>query len=118
MIAQKENCKQLIDFLINRWKSITNFAAVEKVYVASYQFAKANDLPIPQPLLIAVPKACRQIEIIKQRIIEILPETYFIDYNYEAPAPLDPNDWIEMFIADNHQCIAKVEAVIKRMQIT
>lgn len=118
MIAQKENCKQLIDFLINRWRFIINFAAVEKVYIASYQFAKANDLPIPQLPLISMLKACRQIEVIKQHIIEILPETHFIDYNYEAPAPLNPNDWIEMFIADHHQCIAKIETVVKKMKIT
>lgn len=118
MIAQKENCKQLIDFLITRWRLITGFAAVERVYVSSCQFAKANGLPTPQPPPIAIPKACLQIEVIKQRIIEILPETHFIDYNYEAPAPLNPDDWIEMFITDHHQCIAKVEEVVKKMQIT
>lgn len=118
MIAQKENCKQLIDFLINRWRLITNFAAIEKVYIASCQFAEANNLPIPQPSPIIIPKACRQIEVIKHRIIETLPEAHFIDYNYEAPAPLNPDTWVEMFIADHHQCISKVEAVVEKMQIT
>lgn len=118
MITSKENCKQLINFLTDRWRFITIFAAVERVYIASYHFAKANGLPIPQPPLIAIPKACRQIEVIKQRIIEILPEAHFIDYIFEAQAPLEPNDWIEMFVADHHQCITKVEDVIKKMQTT
>lgn len=118
MITDQDDRKQLIDFLIRRWKIITNFAAIERVYIASYQFAKTNNLPIPKPPIITVPHACRQIEILKQRIVEILPEAHFIDYNYEAQAPLDPEDWVEMFIADHNQCISKVEDVIKKMQLT
>lgn len=117
MIIQKENRKQLIDFLINRWKIIINFAALEKLYIASYHFSKVNNLPIPKVPSTYIPKACRQIEIIKQFIIKILPEAHFIDYSYETQAPLDPNDFVEMYIADHHQCITKVEEVIKRMKI-
>lgn len=118
MIAPKEDRKQLINFLIYRWRLITNFAAIERVFVAHYQYAKDNNLSTPQIPSIAIPQACRQIEIIKQRIIEILPETHFIDYTYESQAPLDPNDFVEMYIADHHQCISKVEEVMKRIQIT
>ena len=117
MISSKENRKQLINFLINRWKSIINFASVEKIYVASCSFAKANNLPVPKMPLIFIPQACRQIEIIKKYIIKILPETHFIDYDYETQAPLDPDDFVEMYVADHHQCIAKVEEIIKRMKI-
>jgi len=67
--------------------------------------------------LVTIPHACRQIEIIKQHIIEILPETLFIDYVYKAQAPLDPDDFVEVYIADHHQCITKVEEVMKRMRI-
>ncbi len=118
MIASQATRKQLIDFLISRWQLITSYAAMEKVYIAQYKFAKSNDMPIPNPPILAVPYACRQIEIIKQHIIKILPETHFIDYTFEPPAPLEPNDWIEIFIADNHQCIGKVKEVIKKMQST
>lgn len=126
MIAPKENCKQLIDFLICRWRMMIDFATVERIHNALCQHAEKNNLPIPKTpmvqlpngMCITVPQACHQITIIKHRIIEILPEARFIDYNYEAPAPLDPNDFAEMFVADHHQCIAKVEEVIKRIQIT
>lgn len=118
MITNDNNRKQLIDFLIYRWQSIINSAAVEKVYIASYNFAEANNLPIPQAPYFTIPQACRQIEIIKQHIIQILPEANFINYNYEAPAPLNPNDFVEVFIADHNQCISKIKNVVKRMQIT
>ncbi len=117
MITDTNNCKQLIDFLIRRWRLLANFAAIERVFVASCQFTEENNLPLPQTPSITIPKACHQIEIIKQRIIEILPEVSFIDYNYEAQAPLGPNDFMEVFIADHYQCIDKVEAVIEKMQI-
>ena len=117
MISSKENRKQLIDFLINRWKVIIIFSAVEKVYIASCSFAKANNLPIPKAPPICIPQACRQIKIIKKHIIKILPKAHFIDYDYEAQVPLDPNDFVEMYIADHNQCITKVEELVKRTKI-
>ena len=118
MIVNDNNKKQLIDFFINRWKLIINFAAIERVYIASCHLAKTKGIPIPEMTYITIPQACRQIEIIKQHIIKILPEASFINYNYEAQAPLDPNDFVEVFIADHNQCIEKVEAVIEKLQIT
>lgn len=112
-----ENRKQLIGFLMNRWKLITDFAAIEKVYITAYKHAEFYGEPMPDPPIIAVPQACRQIEIIKQYIIKLLPEARFIDYTFEAQAPLDPKDFAEIFVADHHQCISKVEEVIERTQL-
>lgn len=117
MLINENNRKQLIDFLINRWKLITGFAAMERVYNASYSFAKKNGMDIPQPPPCTIPHACLQIQVLKHRIIEILPEAHFIDYDYEAQAPLDPNDWVELFIADHEQCINKVQDIIEKMQV-
>lgn len=117
MTANHNNRKQLIDFLINRWQLITGFAALERVYIATCDFAKTNGTPIPEAPSFTIPLACRQIEVIKHRIIEILPEANFIDYNYEAQAPLDPHDFVEVYVADHQQCISKVEEVVNRMKI-
>lgn len=118
MLADRNNCKQLIDFLIDRWRTIVGCAAAERVCIASLAFAKANNLPTPQTPTIIIPKPCRQIEIIKQRIIEILPETKFIDYTFELPSPLDPEDFVEIYLSDHEICIGKVEEVVEKMQIT
>jgi len=118
MVVDHSNRKQLVEFLLNRWLFVMGGAAVERVFVATYQFAKNNNLPLPQVPPISIPQACRQIEVIKHRIIEILPEAKFIDYDFEAQAPLDPNDFVEVFIADHQQCIGKVRDVIKKMKIT
>lgn len=111
------NDKQLINFLIQRWKLLTIFAASERIYAASCHFAKKEGMPIPESPSFAIPKACLQIEIIKQRIIEILPDVSFIDYTFETQAPLKPNDFAELYIADHHQCMSKVESVMEKMKI-
>lgn len=118
MIAHKEKRKQLLDFLIIRWKLIIKPAAGEKIYAAAFVFTIENNLPEPKKPDIIIPQACLQIKIIKQHIVKILPEAHFIEYDYEPPIPLNPNDFAEIYIADNHQCIAKIEALIKEMQIT
>lgn len=117
MITSKTNRKQLIDFLIHRWRLIVDFAALERVFTAHYQYAKDNNLLPPQAPLVVIPQACRQIEIIKQRIMEILPEAHFINYTYEAPVPLNLGDFVEMYISDHHQCISKVKETMERLHI-
>ena len=117
MIINDDNRRQLLDFLIQRWQLIMHFAALERVYVASCKFAAKNNIPIPQRPVIMVPQASRQITIIKRHIISILPETKFINYSFESQAPLDPEDFVEIFIADHNQCIGKVMEVIKKMKI-
>lgn len=117
MIINNHNRKQLIDFLIQRWQLIIHFAALERVYMASCTFAANNNIPIPQKPIVMIPQACRQIKIIKQHIVSILPEAKFIDYSFEAQAPLDPKDFMEIFVADHYQCVEKVMEVMKKMQI-
>lgn len=118
MISTPTNKKQLIHFLLERWKNIIGFAAIERVFIATSQHAKANNQSPPEMPLPVICLPCRQIAIIKSRIIEILPEARFIDYEYEAPAPLNTTDFVEVYIADHQQCIEKVCTVIETLQIT
>lgn len=113
MIIDSSNSKQLIDFLLLRWQNIIGLAALERIYKASCLFAKEHNQPMPVSPPTIISKPCRQIEIIKHHIIEILPEADIIDYEYEAPAPLNYNDFLEVFTADHRQCINKVRAIAK-----
>jgi len=118
LLAQNSNPKLLLDFLISRWLLISGIAAMEKVYIASHKFASENDYPLPVKSPIIESQPCLQIEIIKQHIIEILPEAKFIDYVYEPQAPLDPEDFVEIYIEDHKQCADKVQSLMNRIQIT
>lgn len=117
MIVTKENRKELLDFLIRRWRTMAYLAAVERVYFATCEYAKAHDMPLPDMPLPVAAKPCRQIEIIKMHIMAIVPETHFIDYSYESPVPLGPNDFIEVYVYDHKQCIDKVHQVMDRLRI-
>lgn len=117
MIVTKKNRRQLLDFLLFRWKTRTTFAAIEKVYLAATEFAKANGMKPPIKHLSIGVLPCRQIAVIKQLIVCILPEAKFIDYDYESQAPLNPDDFVEMFIEDHNQCITKVETLMDKLKI-
>ncbi len=117
MIVTKKNRRQLLDFLLLRWKTRTTFAAIEKVYVAAEEFAKANNMQYPLRHMNIGVLPCRQISVIKRLIMCILPEAKFIDYEYESTAPLNPEDFMEMFIEDHNQCIAKVKSLMEKLKI-
>jgi hypothetical protein len=96
---------------------MATFAAVERVYFATCEYAKAHNMPLPDMPRPTTAKPCRQIEIIKLHIMSIVPETHFIDYTYEAPVPLNPNDFIEVYVEDHKQCIDKVYEVMDKLRI-
>ncbi len=118
MIIKQKNRKQLITFLLQRWYSIIGFSATEKVYYATCRNAREKKINPPTMPITAMAQPSRQIEIIKQKIIELLPEARYIDYTYEAPAPLNPNDFVEVFAEDHVQCINKICETMKKMHIT
>jgi len=118
MIFSNEKRKELMDFLIRRWRIMIDLAAQERVYAATYEYAKNNNIPLPPKPFVLSSLPCRQITMIKNTIIQMLPETHFINYEYEPPAPLDPKDFIEIYVAEHYQCVDKVETVMKKMQVT
>ena len=117
MLIPKTNKRALLEFLLHRWKLLSGIAALERVHVAQIQFAKQNNLPPPTQPQITVSQPCKQIDIIKKKIIATLPETHFIDYSYESPTQLDPKDFVEIFIGEQQQCIEKIEALMSKMKI-
>ena len=118
MIVTKKNRKQLLDFLLTRWETRTTFAAIEKVYIAANEFAKTNGMNPPVKHLNIGVLPGHQIAVIKQLILNILPEASFINYEYESQAPLNPEDFMEMYIDDHKQCISKVRSLMSRLKIT
>lgn len=117
VIVTKKNRKQLLDFLLARWSTRATFAAIEKVYISATEFAETNDMKVPLKTLNIGVLPIRQIEVIKQLVLCILPEAGFINYDYESQAPLNPNDFMEMYIEDHKQCISKVKSLMEKLKI-
>jgi len=118
MLIAPSNKRDLLNFLINRWKYISGLAAIERVYIASCNHAKENNLPKPEEPIFINTHPCLQITIIKQYIVDILPEAKFIQYDYRAPFPLDPSDFVELYLAEQTQCIDKVTALMEKLRIS
>lgn len=111
MLITKNKRKSILNFLLRRWQILTPLAAIEQV-LTTYP----NNAEEPIVKIIAAEPG-KQIAIIKQYIIYILPEASFINYDYESPCPLNPNDFMELYSNEQSQCISKVQTIIKKLRI-
>jgi len=110
--------REWVSFLTNRWLALTELAAIERVYkVMVEQAQKHGELPPSQPVTLLI-QPCRQIDIIKRYIIEALPQASFIDYTFEAQAPLKPDDFAEIYMREQLQCVEKVRRLMDKMHIS
>lgn len=110
--------KEVLHFLLYRWKTLSGYAALEKIYCDHSETASKFGIDIPPSVENASSiKAVKQIDLIKQTIVTILPETSFIITNYEAPSELQPKDFAELYI--NHQdiCLQRVKDLIIKNSI-
>lgn len=78
--------------------------------------AKARGEPLPIPPTF-IDKPCRQIDMIKRHIIKTLPDAKFIDYVFEVQVPLSPSDFVEIYVGEQIQCVAKVRELVSRIDI-
>ena len=98
--------------------NIVAASSAEIIHANACRIAEDNELTIPDIPVIAICRPSRQIDIIKHRIVEILPEANFIKYSYEPPAPLSPPDFIEIYAREHIQCAGKVQTLIEKLNIT
>lgn len=83
---------------------------VNQISIADGSGSVINEL-LAREFLEAKPN--EQIDIIKNRIIELLPKASFISGQYSSPLKLTPDDYVELFIS--HQLISmdKVNELIE-----
>jgi len=107
--------KLLLDMLLLRWKALSQYGAIERLHRAVMEQTGEQDILFDSDVIKAKP--VDQIELIKSKIIEILPETSFIKPTYEAPAELRPEDFMQMYVDHQELCINKVKDLMKKMRI-
>ena len=122
MLIQRDRKKKLINFLLDRWSQLTDAAAISRINIIFDTLAQENKLPISQKSSeiqnIIDCKPEKQINILKKFIIKIIPKAKFINYQFEAQAPLALSDFVEIYIADHQQCITKVHELIDQLKIS
>lgn len=108
---------QCINLLLLKWKQSIPLAAAQRSVLEDIKYAKENNLPIPimnqefiqeQPIL--------RINMIKRRIIEMIPELYWIMEDYNLPIELNSDDLIELYISHNTLMISKIKTFIRSRQ--
>ncbi len=114
MIIKKKNNKKFLELLLFRWKILSCFGAMEIVHKEQVKLSKKHSIEMSLVTKILKSTPTAQINIIKGIIITIVPEAQFINTPYEAPAKLQPDDFVELYL--NHQNIC-IERVRKLMEI-
>lgn len=111
--TQPRNCRAVINLLLTRWLILHQYAAVEKL-----QTRKSAQ---PTSALIGFNfeqgKPVLQIEIIKLKIIELLPEAAFISPDFQDETDLTQEDFIEMYIEHQALAVQKVRKLLDTLGI-
>ncbi len=95
--------RDIIHFLLHRWQALSGYSALEIIQDSQREIAKQCGINLTDHNEMQRLKPTKQIELIKQQILKILPEASFITKPYEPPAELQPPDFVELYI--NHQRI-------------
>lgn len=108
------NCKAVINLLLTRWLVLHQYAALEKLQARK----SAQPTNMLSGFNFAQGKPVLQIEIIKFKIIELLPEATFIFPEFQDEMDLAQDDFLEIYMEHQALAIKKVRELLKTLEIT
>ncbi|KKN09508.1 hypothetical protein LCGC14_1045930 [marine sediment metagenome] len=111
--TQPRNCGAVINLLLIRWSILYQYAALEKLQTRK----SAQPTNILAEFNFAQGKPVLQIEIIKLKIIELLPEASFIFPEFQDEADLAQDDFLEIYLEHQMLAIKKVREVLDTLGI-
>lgn len=112
--TQPRNCRAVINLLLTRWLVLHQYAALEKLQTRKSSQPKG----ILSEFNFAQGKPVLQIEIIKLKIIEILPEAAFIFPEFNDETDLTQDDFMEIFMEHQVLAIQKIRKLLDNLGIT
>ncbi len=111
--TQPRNCRAIINLLLTRWLILHQYAAIEKL-----QTRKSTQ---PTSMLVkfnfSQGKPVLQIEIIKLKIMELLPEASFIFPEFQDETDLAQDDFLEIYMEHQILAIKKIRALLDTLGI-
>ena len=105
---------QRVEMLLYRWAILAQWAALQEIY--TYASDDENDL-IPPPIDAIKTEPLKQIEIIKDLIIKMVPKTKFIKPKFEFAPDLPVEDFVELYIKHQNISIKKTIETIRKLEI-
>jgi len=113
----RPKCRAIVSWLLFRWNILFYHSAIEKLQIKSMP----SDIKEAWPNLIIIDfgnnKPSLQIEIVKNKIVNLIPEAVFILPGFEDDTDLSPEDFIEMYIDHQKLSIQKVRELMKKLGI-
>lgn len=111
---QPKNCRAVINLLLTRWLVLHHFAALEKLQTRK----STQPTSMLSELNFAEGKPVLQIEILKLKIIELLPEAAFIFPEFNDETDLAQDDFMEIYMEHQTLAIEKVRKLLNTLEIT
>jgi len=109
--------RPFIEMLLTRWDMLAAFGATEKIYNSTENEPEIRAL-LDQMFAHAIrPGSMEEMRLIKNKIVEILPEAGFVVPDYEAPQELDSEDYVQLYMAHQRISIDKVGQLMREMKI-
>lgn len=105
---------KVINLLLYRWEMLSQWGALHQLFLGTVKQAKAVGTQTPTVPDIVKTKPSKQINIIKYKIIELLPQAKFIKPDYEFDENLSAEDFIELYIKHQKMCIKKVQQLMEK----
>jgi len=100
--------KQLIKFLLFKWKSLIPYASIQRTFLENYLINKETLHPFDfshfNPIV--------EIDILKNKIIENCPKLNWIKNECELPKNLSDDDWAEIYARYNYMIIEKIKKIV------
>lgn len=111
--TQPRNCRAVVNLLLTRWLVLHQYAALEKLQTrkSTQPTNMLNEFNFAQG------KPVLQIEIIKLKIIELLPEAVFIFPEFQDETDLAQDDFIEIYMEHQTLAIQKVRKLLDDLGI-
>jgi len=110
---QPRNCRAVINLLLTRWLVLHQYAALEKLQTRK----STQPTSILSGFNFRQGKPVLQIEIIKFKIIELLPEAAFIFPEFQDETDLAQDDFIEIYMEHQMLAIKKVRELLNTLEI-
>lgn len=111
-MINKINRKEIVKFMIGKWCLLIDNATLEQIVAIS----KTSNIDVvleQQDIDMLKTKPGDQIKTIKKVISEIMPEVKPFNYSYEPPASLKLDDFAELYLLDQYQCLKKAYQILE-----
>lgn len=100
--------KQLIKFLLFKWKSLIPYAAIQRTFLENYLINKET----PHPFDFSHFNPIVEIDILQDKIINCSNKFKWIKQNCELPQNLCDDDWAEIYARYNYMIIEKIKKIV------